>query len=74
MVVRVIDSRVLQVILPCKLSALKEDLNKWNKDIFGDMGDRKTAFLNEIWNVDNKEERGECTSEEHFKRLELIWN
>jgi hypothetical protein len=42
----------LSYVLACKLKALKVDLRKWNEEIFGDVGNRKTVLLEGIQELD----------------------
>jgi hypothetical protein len=56
-------------VLACKLRALKGDLCGWNNEIFGHVGKRKKALLEEIRELDSfQEERDE---EEKRKKMLL---
>ena len=44
-------------VLASKLKALKEDLKKWNKEIFGDVHDKKHCKMRDILVLDVKEGR-----------------
>jgi hypothetical protein len=57
-------------VLACKLRALKGDLRRWNNEIFGHVGKRKKAFLEEIRDLDCfQEERGLDEEEKRKKML-----
>ena len=43
-------------VLAQKLKALKEDLNKWNKEEFGDLAFEKKSLLSELLGLDAKED------------------
>ena len=43
-------------ILARKFKALKEDLKKWNKKVFGDLAFRKKCLLSELLGLDARED------------------
>jgi hypothetical protein len=57
-------------VLARKLKALKGDLRRWNNEIFGHVGKRKKALLEEIRELDSfQEERGLDEEEKRKKML-----
>ena len=55
-------------MLSQKLKALKEDLKKWNKQVFGDVGLRRQQLECDLQSFDEKESTSFLTSEEHVLR------
>ena len=51
-----------------KLHALKQDLKVWNKEVFGNVGGRKTILMEEINRLDALEELAVLTREDQQKR------
>ena len=51
-----------------KLMALKADLKKWNKEVFGDVGVHKGELMREIQNLDALEESRTLTLDERNYR------
>ena len=43
-------------VLAQKLKTLKEDLKKWNKEVFGDLAFKKKSLLSELLGLDAKED------------------
>ena len=58
-------------ILAQKLKALKVDLKKWNREVFGDLNFRKKNLLTELMGFDAREELV-CLSNEDHVRLNCI--
>jgi hypothetical protein len=57
-----------------KLKALKSDLKKWNAKVFGDIGERRKEFEEELGELDRIVESRELTKEEIIKRDECSQN
>ncbi len=55
-------------VLSQKLKALKEDLKKWNKQVFGDVGLRRQQLECDLQSFDEKESTSFLTSEERVLR------
>jgi hypothetical protein len=51
-----------------KLRALKQDLKMWNKEVFGDVGGRKSVLMEEIQKLDAMEEMVVLSREDQQKR------
>ena len=58
-------------VLAQKLKALKEDLEKWNKEEFGDLAFRKKCLLAELLGLDAKEDLRGLSNEEDFHRTQV---
>jgi hypothetical protein len=58
-------------VLARKLKALKDDLRRWNNEVFGHVGKRKKDFLEEIRELDSLEEDRDLDDEEKRKKLLL---
>ena len=58
-------------VLAQKLKALKEDLEKWNKEEFGDLAFRKKCLLAELLGLDAKEEMRGLSKEEESCRTQV---
>ena len=58
-------------VLAQKLKALKEDLEKWNKEEFGDLAFRKKCLLAELLALDAKEDLRGLSNEEDFRRTQV---
>jgi hypothetical protein len=57
-------------VLACKLKALKGDLRRWNNEVFGHVGKRKKALLEEIRELNSLlEDRGLDEEEKRKKML-----
>ena len=52
-------------VLANKLKALKEDLKIWNREVFGDVRDKKNSVMGEVLDLDVKEGLGGLDPEEH---------
>jgi hypothetical protein len=60
----------LSYVLACKLKALKGDLRRWNNEVFGHVGKRKKALLEEIRELNSLlEDRGLDEEEKRKKML-----
>lgn len=58
-------------ILACKLKALKQDLKKWNLEVFGHIDNQKSTLLEELQELEGKALLGD-TSEEVLLRKGMI--
>ena len=58
-------------VLAQKLKALKEDLEKWNKEEFGDLAFRKKCLLAELLGLDAKEDLRGLSIEEDSHRTQV---
>ena len=59
----------LSYILAQKLKALKVDLKKWNKEVFGDLALRKKNLLSELMGLDAREELVGLSNEDQNRRI-----
>ncbi|KAF5470704.1 hypothetical protein F2P56_011201 [Juglans regia] len=50
-------------ILACKLKALKQDLKKWNLEVFGHIDNHKSILLEELEELEGKELLGDISEE-----------
>ena len=57
-------------VLCQKLKALKEDLKRWNKQVFGDVGLKRQQLECELQSLDDKEGTSFLTPEERIRREE----
>lgn len=57
--------------LAAKLKYLKQKIKQWSKDSFSDAGVMKTKIPEEIQLLDIKEEQGQLSFEDKFKRSKL---
>ena len=55
-------------ILACRLKALKDDLKKWNKEVFGDLAFRKKCLLSELMVLDAREDLLGLSQEDQTRR------
>ena len=62
---------LLGFILAQKLKALKADLKKWNKEVFGDLAFRKKNLLTELMGLDARKELLGLSNEEQLCRIQL---
>ena len=58
-------------ILAQKLKALKADLKKWNREVFGDFAFRKKNLLTELMGLDDREESVGLSNEVQIRRIQL---
>ena len=58
-------------ILAKKLKALKADLKKWNKEVFGDLAFRKKNLLTDLMGLDAREELLGLSNEERLCHIQL---
>ena len=58
-------------ILAQKLKALKANLKKWNKEVFGDLAFRKKNLLADLMGLDAREELLGLSNEEQLCRIQL---
>mgnify|MGYP000950036620 CR=1 FL=1 len=58
-------------ILASKLKALKQDLKKWNLEVFGHIDNQKITLLEELQELENKEFLGD-NSEEVLLRKGMV--
>ena len=58
-------------ILAQKLKALKADLKKWNREVFGDLAFRKKNLLTELMGLDDREESVGLSNEVQICRVQL---
>jgi hypothetical protein len=58
-------------VLACILRALKGDLRRWNNEIFGHVGKRKKALLEEMRELDSLQEERGLDEEEKRKKMLL---
>ena len=56
-------------ILAQMLKALKVDLKKWNKEVFGDLALRKKNLLSELMGLDAREELVGLSNEDQNRRI-----
>ena len=54
-----------------KLKALKVDLKKWNREVFGDLAFRKKNLLTELMDFDAREESVGLLNEDQIRRIQL---
>ena len=59
-------------VLALKLKTLKGDLRRWNKEVFGHVGKRKKALLEEIRDLDSYEEVWGLEEEKRKKELQSM--
>ena len=57
-------------VIARKLKFVKEDLKKWNKEVFGDIKLRKYKMLNSVHALDVKEESDGLNCDEIDQRRE----
>ena len=62
---------LLGFILSKKLKALKADLKKWNKEVFGDLAFRKKNLLTDLMGLDAREELLGLSNEDQLRRIQL---
>ena len=55
-------------VLARKMKALKEDLKAWNRNVFDDVGLKKSRAMDDILILDEKEFQGVLSSAEHSQR------
>ena len=58
-------------ILAQKLKALKADLKKWNREVFGDLAFRKKNLLTKLMGLDAREESVGLSNEDQHRRIQL---
>ena len=58
-------------ILAKKLKALKANLKKWNKEVFGDLAFRKKNLLADLMGLDARVELLGLSNEEQLCRIQL---
>ena len=58
-------------ILARKLKALKEDLKKWNKKVFGDLAFRKKCLLSELLGLDARVDLSGPSQEDQTRRIQI---
>ena len=58
-------------ILAQKLKALKADLKKWNREVFGDLAFRKKNLLTELMGLDARKESVGLSNEDQNRRIQL---
>ena len=58
-------------ILAQKLKALKVDLKKWNREVFGDLAFRKKNLLTDLMGLDAREETVGLSNEDQNHRIHL---
>lgn len=58
-------------VLYSKLKSLKQNLRVWNREVFGDLGFRKSDLLVELANLDGLDERGIIDEAGRDRRLEV---
>ena len=58
-------------VLAQKLKALKEDLKKWNKEVFGDLAFKKKSLLSELLGLDAKEDILGLSHEDQARRTQV---
>ena len=54
-----------------KLKALKVDLKKWNREVFGDLAFRKKNLLIELMGLDAREELVGLLNDEQIRQIQL---
>ena len=54
-----------------KLKALKEDLKKWNKKVFGDLAFRKKCLLFELLGLDARVDLSGPSQEDQTRRIQI---
>jgi len=59
-------------VLACKLKALKQDLKKWNEEVFGDVEKNKRKIFEELQAFDAIEGSKALVEEELLKKAEVI--
>ena len=58
-------------ILARKLKALKEDLKKWNKKVFGDLAFRKKCLLSELLGLEARVDLSGPSQEDQTRRIQI---
>ena len=61
-------------IVACKLKALKIDLKKWNKEVFGNVGVRKSQLMFDLNEMDVVAKLRALTGEEYEKKALIAAN
>uniref|UniRef100_A0A2N9H476 Reverse transcriptase domain-containing protein n=1 Tax=Fagus sylvatica TaxID=28930 RepID=A0A2N9H476_FAGSY len=56
-------------VLASKLKVLKEDIKKWNREVFGDVHIKKLELMKELQQLEDKENQGLFTGEDRVQRL-----
>jgi hypothetical protein len=59
-------------VLACKLKALKLDLKKWNKEVFGNVERNKRKLFEDLQALDFVEESRALVDEELLKKAEVV--
>jgi hypothetical protein len=59
-------------ILAQKLRALKEEIKRWNREVFGNVGARNKAWAEELESLDRSEEVRRLSDEEKERRRVLV--
>jgi hypothetical protein len=59
-------------ILACKLKALKQDLKKWNEEVFGSVERNKRKLFEELQAFDSIESSRALVEEEILKKTEIV--
>jgi hypothetical protein len=59
-------------VLAKKLQALKEEIKKWNSEMFGNVGARNKAWAEELKLLDSYEEDRGLSEEEKERRRRLV--
>lgn len=55
-----------------KLKILKTRLQAWNKEVFGDLKKQKKVIIEEMANIDKKNEEVGLSEEEYLRSKELL--
>jgi len=59
-------------ILACKLKALKQDLKKWNEEVFGSVERNKRKLFEELQAFDSIESSRALVEEEILKKTKIV--
>jgi hypothetical protein len=59
-------------VLACKLKALKQDLKKWNEEVFGNVERNKRKLFEELQAFDTIEGSRTLVEEELLKKTEIV--
>ncbi|KAG6649202.1 hypothetical protein CIPAW_07G196000 [Carya illinoinensis] len=59
-------------VLPCKLKALKQDLKKWNLELFGSIDNQKNTLMEELQDFEVRELTGDLSEEALARKSAVV--
>ncbi|KAF5447771.1 hypothetical protein F2P56_033295, partial [Juglans regia] len=69
-----VSSDHFPILLDCggKMKALKQDLKKWNLEVFGHIDNQKSILLEELEELEGKELLGRASEEELLRKVTVV--